>query len=152
LQGDRRMRIAIIAPLVTSIREPQLGGSQSVVADLAGGLTARGHEVHVYAATGSRIPGVTVIDTGIDPAALRDSLYRAGSPGRRNDRPAEAAFARVYAAAGQFSYDIVHNHAFDAPAIRCATALEAPVVHTLHLPPEPSVVAALQEAGLSDRP
>lgn len=146
------MKIAIIAPLVTSIREPQLGGSQSVVADLAAGLTARGHEVHVYAATGSEIPGVRVIDTGIDPAALCDSLYRAGSPGRRHGGPAEAAFASVYAAAGQLSYDVVHNHAFDAPAIRLAAALQAPVVHTLHLPPEHSVVAALREAGRSDRP
>ena len=33
-------------------------------------------------------------------------------------------------------YDVVHNHAFDAPAIRLATALPAPVVHTLHLPPD----------------
>ena len=31
------MRIAIVAPLVTAIREPQLGGSQAVVADLAVG-------------------------------------------------------------------------------------------------------------------
>lgn len=146
------MRIAIVAPLVTPIREPQLGGSQSFVADLAAGLTVRGHEVHVYAATGSELPGVTVIDTGLDPAALRDSLYRAGSPRRSDGGPAEKAFATVYAAIRECSYDVVHNHAFDAPAIRLATALEVPVVHTLHLPPEQSVGVALHAARLAGRP
>jgi len=58
------MRIAIMAPLVTAIREPQLGGSQAFVSDLARGLAGRGHDVHVYAASGSQIPGVEVIDTG----------------------------------------------------------------------------------------
>src|SRR5436309_1949903 len=42
-----------MAPLVTAIREPQRGGSQAFVSDLARGLTGRGHEVHVYAASGS---------------------------------------------------------------------------------------------------
>jgi len=44
----------------------------------------------------------------------------------------------------------VHNHAFDAPAIRLAGGLGVPVVHTLHLPPDPSVAAALEEARRSD--
>ena len=48
------MKIAIMAPLVTAIREPQRGGSQAFVSDLARGLTGRGHDVHVYAASGSR--------------------------------------------------------------------------------------------------
>ena len=146
------MRIAIIAPLVTTIREPQVGGSQSFVADLAAGLTVRGHEVHVYAATGSEVPGVEIIDTGIDAAGLRDSLYRAGSPRQSGGQLVEEAFARVYAVVGGLSYDLVHNHSFDAPAIKLAGALEVPVIHTLHLPPEHSVVAALQAARLSARP
>ena len=52
-----------MAPLVTAIREPQRGGSQAFVSDLARGLAGRGHEVHVYAASGSAIPGVEVIDS-----------------------------------------------------------------------------------------
>ena len=84
------MKIAIMAPLVTAIREPQLGGSQAFVADLARGLAGRGHDVDVYAASGSRIDGVELIDTGVDPRALAGTLYRAsgapGSPGRRPTR------------------------------------------------------------------
>ena len=49
-------------------------------------------------------------------------------------------------------YDVIHNHAFDAPAVRLATALPAPVVHTLHLPPDQAVSAALREAARRSRP
>ena len=41
----RAMKIALIAPLVAAIREPQRGGSQAFVSDLARGLVGRGHEV-----------------------------------------------------------------------------------------------------------
>jgi glycosyltransferase involved in cell wall biosynthesis len=49
-------------------------------------------------------------------------------------------------------YDVIHNHAFDAPAVRQATALRAPVVHTLHLPPDQAVSAALRSAARRSRP
>ena len=41
------MKVAIVAPLVSAIREPQRGGSQAFVSDLARGLVDRGHEVHL---------------------------------------------------------------------------------------------------------
>jgi glycosyltransferase involved in cell wall biosynthesis len=146
------MRIAIVAPLVTPIREPQLGGSQAVVADLATGLQNRGHEVHVYAASGSAIPGVTVVDSGIDAVPLAGLLYRHGRSPASDARAADVAFATVYAAIRRASYDVVHNHAFDPPAIRLAASLPSPVVHTLHLPPDPAMAAALVEARRSANP
>ena len=86
------MKIAIMAPLVTAIREPQLGGSQAFVADLARGLAGRGHDVDVYAASGSRIDGVELIDTGVDPRALAGTLYRAlGAPGALGSATGEGA-------------------------------------------------------------
>jgi glycosyltransferase involved in cell wall biosynthesis len=152
------MRIAIMAPLVTAIREPQRGGSQAFVADLARGLTGRGHEVHVYAAAGSEIPGVEVIDTGVDPESLAGTFYRAFGPvagldvGADAGAAAEAAFTTAYMAMQVIRYDVVHNHAFDAPAVRLATALEAPVVHTLHLPPDQAISAALRHVARRSRP
>jgi UDP-glucose:tetrahydrobiopterin glucosyltransferase len=162
------MKIAIMAPLVTAIREPQLGGSQAFVADLARGLAGRGHDVDVYAASGSRIDGVTLIDTGVDPRALAGTLYRAlGSAAGDADDPsegseggdplaaaaaAEAAFATAFAAVRSSRYDVIHNHAFDAPAIRLGTGLRAPVVHTLHLPPDRDLSAALRDAARQGRP
>jgi len=146
------VKVAIIAPLVSAIREPQRGGSQAFVSDLARGLVGRGHEVHVYAAAGSQIAGVTVIDTGIDPSSLRVTLYRAAGSAARDPAAATPAFAAVYSAVRQARYDLVHNHAFDAPAISLATALTAPVIHTLHLPPETAVAAALREAAAGNEP
>src|ERR1700760_4978086 len=116
------MKIAIMAPLVTAIREPQLGGSQAFVADLARGLAGRGHDVDVYAASGSRIDGVELIDTGVDPRTLAGTLYRAlgpdgGDASEGGDPPgapgaaaaaaeaAEAAFATAFAAVGSGRYD-----------------------------------------------
>src|SRR5437762_13740040 len=69
-----------MAPLVTAIREPQQGGSQAFVSDLARGLAGRGHDVHVYAASGSEIPRAAVIDTGVDARSLAGTLYRASGP------------------------------------------------------------------------
>ncbi len=152
------MKIAIMAPLVTTIREPQQGGSQAFVSDLARGLAGRGHEVHVYAASGSAIPGVKVIDTGVDPDSLAGALYRAfGSAGpaaRAGAEPAAvgSAFAGAYRIMRETRYDVVHNHAFDAPAVRLATTLQAPVVHTLHLPPGEAVAAAVRYAGRCGKP
>src|SRR5262245_38247697 len=110
------MKIALMAPLATAIREPQRGGSQAFVADLARGLAGRGHKVHVYAASGSSIPGVTVIDTGVDPEALTGTLYRAfeaAAPPMASDGAAELAFGTAYAQVQQIRYDVIHNHAFD---------------------------------------
>jgi glycosyltransferase involved in cell wall biosynthesis len=146
------MRIAIIAPLVAAIREPQRGGSQAFVADLARGLIGRGHEIHLYAASGSEVPGVPVIDTGVDHRSLSATLYRASGAADRQPAAAESAFARVYSAVRDDRYDVIHNHAFDAPAIRLATGLGAPVVHTLHLPPDNAVAAALRHAAGTDAP
>src|SRR5947209_19379181 len=150
------MRIAIMAPLVTAIREPQRGGSQAFVSERARGLARRGHDVHVYAATGSEIPGVEVIDTGIDPESLAGTFYRALGPSadepEEAERAAESAFTTAYKLMQVIRYDVIHNHAFDAPAVRLATALRAPVVHTLHLPPDKAVSAALRQVARRGRP
>jgi glycosyltransferase involved in cell wall biosynthesis len=146
------VKVAIVAPLVTAIREPQGGGSQAFVSELARRLLARGHDVHLYAASGSEVPGVQVIDTGVDHRALEATLYRASGTVARGLAVAEAAFGGVYAAVGETRYDVVHNHAFDAPAVSLATALRSPVVHTLHLPPDEAVAQALRDAARCDRP
>ena len=146
------MKVAIMAPLVSAIREPQGGGSQAFVSDLARGLAGRGHEVHVYAASGSQIPGVTVIDTGVDPESLATTLYRACAPADTGPALAEPAFASAYSAVRENRYDLIHNHAFDAPAITLATGLDMPVVHTLHLPPDAAIAAALRQAAHGGQP
>jgi glycosyltransferase involved in cell wall biosynthesis len=147
------MKIAIIAPLVSAIREPPQGGSQAFISDLTRGLVDRGHEVHLYAASGSEVAGVEVMDTGVDHRALAATLYRESAGAVAPPLGvAERAFARVYSAVREARYDVVHNHAFDAPAVTLATALGAPVLHTLHLPPDGAVAAALHRVVKRDPP
>ena len=156
------MRIALVAPLVAPLREPQLGGVQTFLVDLARGLAGRGHDVTVFAARGSRVDGVRVVDTGVDPALLGATLFRpgrqdpdrdaGGTAGGTEEDAAGAAFAATVALIGKEAFDLVHNHAFDIPAIRHAASLTAPVLHTLHMPADPRFGAALAAARRSPHP
>jgi len=137
------LRIAIVPAQIAPIREPQIGGAQVIVADLARGLVERGHQVAVFAPSGSHIEGVDVVDTGIDADELRPTIKR-GVESVAPEPRAAAAFRRVYALVDDTDWDCVHNHAFDAPAITAAAMLRCPVVHTLHLPRDPIVAAAIQ--------
>jgi UDP-glucose:tetrahydrobiopterin glucosyltransferase len=145
------MRVAILAPLVTPIREPQQGGAQAVVADLAAGLTARGHQVDVFASAGSSIAGANVVDTGIESEDLTPSLFR-------HDRPTamlhevSRAFARAYRLIVRGRYDLIHSHAFDGPAITLGAASGFRVIHTLHLPPDTAIASAIRAASRGRRP
>jgi glycosyltransferase involved in cell wall biosynthesis len=150
-EPGRPLRIAVVAPLVTTISEPQQGGSQVMVADLAVGLTQRGHDVDVYAATGSLISGAHVIETGIDSARLSAALIRPGQP-RHLLRALDDAYEHVFEMVGRGGYDVVHSHGFDPPALRRARAGGARVIHTVHLPPEPEAADALREAQGASEP
>jgi hypothetical protein len=73
------VRLALIASLVSPIREPQRGGAQAFLADLATGLGRHGHDVDVFAASGSEIDGARVVDVGVEASTLQQFLYRAGT-------------------------------------------------------------------------
>jgi len=152
--AQSRMRIALVAPLIAPLAEPQLGGVQTFLVDLARGLTRRGHDVTVFAARGSRVEGVTVAEVGVDAAELSATLVR---PGRRppdddaETRAAEA-FAATAALIGSGDFDVVHNHAFDVPAILHTATVAAAVIHTLHMPVDARIGAALAAARTSANP
>src|SRR5207237_3160277 len=133
LEADRDVRIALVAPLVTPIAEPQLGGSQAMVADLARALAERGHDVTVFAANGSRLPGGGVPHR-VDAGTLQDTLFRDGRPAPASPA-AVAAFRRAADEIMAGRFDVVHNHAFDVPAVGSLAAVTEPVVHSVHLPP-----------------
>lgn len=140
------MRIALVAPLVAPIAEAdgQLGGAQVIVADLARGLARRGHDVTLLAASGSHVDGARTIDLGIDATTLRPASFTPGAS-RTDDLAESHAFAatRDWLDAHLGELDLVHAHAFDAPAFDALRGYGRPVIHTLHLPPvDEHVVAA----------
>jgi glycosyltransferase involved in cell wall biosynthesis len=145
------VRIGLLAPLIAPLCEPQIGGAQALVCDLAAALATRGHEVEVIAAAGSSVPGVAVVDSGVDAADLEGSAYRCDG-GSRDSARSDAAYRRALAVARGRGYAVLHNHAFDIAAIRRAGDAGTAVVHTLHLPPDPGMAAALGEVRRSPRP
>jgi glycosyltransferase involved in cell wall biosynthesis len=157
------MRIALVAPLVSPIAPPFLGGAQVLVRDLAAGLAARGHAVTLYAADGSAVAGVRTVPLGIDPAAL--AAVRVDQTRNAEAVPAELGpvffaqahhFLRVFRHLADHAadYDLVHAHAYDWPAFAFAGLLSLPVLHTLHLPAgDRGMVAVLRTvAPGADRP
>ena len=151
------MRIALLAPLVSPIAPPFLGGAQALLADLAAGLAARGHDVTLYAADGSAVPDVRIVTFGVDAATLQPARFHAhGAAARRKDEPlappdAEVflpgyAFLRAYRAIAMRarSHDLVHAHAYDWPAYIHPSLQPLPILHTLHLPAlDPDINRAL---------
>jgi hypothetical protein len=126
--------------LVTPLLPAQAGGSQAFVVDLARGLAARGHEVELYCAAGSEVPGVDLVQIPLGADVTR-ALVMPGAPRSEVMPELREGFERLFAELGRRGADAVSQHAFDAEAIELAEGL--PVVHTLHLPPlVPAVVAA----------
>src|SRR5213082_2609562 len=133
------MRIALVAPLVTAIAQPYLGGAQALLADLAQGLIQRGHTVTLFARDDSFVPGIA-----IEPVNVPDNVLPADFSQPLQERDADSAFftqvnlfLELFLKLRQRSaeFDLVHIHAFDWPAFACSTLIhDIPVLHTLHLP------------------
>src|SRR6202035_4692614 len=81
------MRIALVAPLVSAIAQPYLGGAQALLADLAQGLISRGHAVTLFARNDSFVPGIT-----IDPVSVPANVVPASFSGVVQERAADAGF------------------------------------------------------------
>src|SRR5712691_11915784 len=82
-----RMHIALVAPLVSPILQPYLGGAQALLADLARGLQQRGHHVTLFARDASFVPGVA-IETVTVPASVQPATFS----GEVHERAADAGF------------------------------------------------------------
>src|SRR5579883_610786 len=146
------MRIALVAPLVSPIAQPYVGGSQALVADLAQGLARRGHAVTLFARAGSAVPGVKIEPVAV-PQSVRPADFTAAASS--GDVPVDTGyfeqanlfldlFLRLRKRSSEF--DLVHAHAFDLPAYASsALVTDIPVLHTLHLPALlPSINEALR--------
>lgn len=133
------MRIALVAPLVSTISQPYIGGSQAMLADLARGLSQRGHAVTLFAREGSWVEDVTIESIAV-PTTVQPTLFSTSEQTSTTDAGFFAQanlfldlFLQLERRADEF--DLIHAHAFDWPAYACSALVRAlPVVHTLHLP------------------
>ncbi len=157
---NRRLRVALLAPLVSPIRQPYLGGAQALLRDLAVTLAKRGHDVTLYAATGSdpaAVPGARLIQIEVAEGQLRPAVF---SGQRTEQAPAEdsamtAAFTLAYEAiaARAGEHDLIHAHAYDLPAFALGVSQQLPIAHTLHMPNlRDSVSAMLSSVAPAGKP
>ena len=116
------MRIAQLAPLVAPVPPPVVGGTERVVHDLVEALVERGHDVTLFASSGSAT-SATLVDMG--PAQADDP----GSP--RSTLAVREAIMLDRAAAMADDFDVVHCHTefFHAAALR---HLRPKLVATVH--------------------
>ena len=113
------MRIAQIAPPWLTVPPPRYGGTERVVSLLAEGLTARGHDVTLFASGGSSTGARLVSPLEVPPAPV--------DLGNVWDETTHVLDA--YRRAGEF--DVIHDHTEMGPAVGSLLG-GAPVVHTLH--------------------
>jgi glycosyltransferase involved in cell wall biosynthesis len=119
------LRIAVLAPPWIPVPPPAYGGIEAVVELLCEALVARGHDVTLFAAGGSR-----------SAARLRSPLKTAhpdeiGCSLYESDHVATAWDEIDLAAELGEAFDVVHDHS-GFTAVAMANRVSAPVVHTVH--------------------
>jgi len=122
------MKIALLAPFEEPIPPEKYGGTELVVANLAEGLVAAGHEVYAVA-TGDSKTSARLLSTF--PRAIRKESIAADM----NTRSALKfmGVARTLELIAPLELDIIHNH-IGWRFIPFAKQLKAPVITTLHGP------------------
>jgi len=119
--GQRRLRIAQVAPLYEPVPPALYGGSERVVAHLTEELVGRGHDVTVFASGDSDTPARLIAPTPralrLDPTAT-DTLS-----------PHVIELDQVFERAADF--DVIHCHV-DYLAFPFGRLVGTPTVHTLH--------------------
>ncbi|MFL6128951.1 MAG: glycosyltransferase family 4 protein [Mycobacteriales bacterium] len=118
---DQSLRVALVAPPWFEVPPQGYGGIEALCADLADGLVACGHEVHLFA-SGSRGTDAHFIRTYEDPPS-----ERVGDPILEMIHA-----ARVAAAMTDMQLDIVHDHTLAGPLL--ARARRCPTMLTVHGP------------------
>jgi glycosyltransferase involved in cell wall biosynthesis len=125
--GVDPLRIAVLAPPWIPVPPTAYGGIEAVVAMLCETLVARGHEVTLFAAPGSR--SAARVRSPLDvahPDEIGSSLYE-------SDHVACAWDVIDLAAELGEAFDVVHDHS-GFTAVAMADRVSAPVVHTVHGP------------------
>ena len=139
------MRICLIASSRFPIREPFHGGLEAHTASLAQHLSARGHEVTVFAAPGSDprlVPHVLPVDTFASSETGRSDVGAMPEQWMR-EHHAYLGLRMELARTGRDRFDVVHNNSLHHLPVAMAEMVDLPIVSTLHTPPIPWLESAL---------
>ncbi len=129
----------MLAPPWISVPPSGYGGIEHVVDLLCDGLVARGHEVTLYAAPGSRSAAMVqhVLPEGHEDE-IGSAMIEADHVARVLDRVDDASRFKPF--------DVIHDHC-GFTALAMANRIDVPVVHTLHGPFVPSTSQFYSQHG-----
>ena len=142
------LSVALIASNRFPVRQPFAGGLEAHVWHLARALTERGHEVSLFAGSGSDLSPdhgqLTVRELTLSAAAQADP---SASPKAFMADHHAYLNLMVQLANPDSGYDIVHNHSLHHLPVVMAPILATPMITTLHTPPTPWLESALDITG-----
>jgi glycosyltransferase involved in cell wall biosynthesis len=121
------LRVAMLAPPWIPVPPPGYGGIEAVVDLLCEALVARGHDVTLFAAPGSRsVAHLHPVLEATHPDTIGSSLHE-------SDHVAGAFDAIDEAGERGDPFDVIHDHS-GFTALAMSSRVSAPMVHTLHGP------------------
>jgi glycosyltransferase involved in cell wall biosynthesis len=143
------LNIALVAPLVSPIAQPFIGGAQAFIHDYSIELARRGHKVTLFAAVGTKIEPplpedaevaarVIYREVPVKPGELAPADFNAPGGFRETDdnffRQA-ALFQEIFLEINHSSsnFDIAHCMAYDWPVFAFSPLSKVPAVHTMHI-------------------
>ncbi len=137
---DKKLRIAMLAPIKRPVTADTTVSRPRVIVDLATGLMSHGHEITIVGTADSSLRGATVV--GIVPKGL-NFLPAAENPFYQHT--AYLAQMIAYILDHQDEFDIIHNHMYPEYLPLLALAgLRIPMVTTVHSQMVPETIAALK--------
>lgn len=137
------MRIGLVASMRFPVCEPFAGGMEAHTWSLASGLTARGHDVTVFAAPGSD-PALGVRELAVRRPHISDEARADVSMSPEWWLQEHHAYLAMMLELAEADLDVVHNNSLHYLPLAMASTLRAPVVSTLHTPPTPWLESAIQ--------
>ena len=139
------MRIAVIAHVRFAVAQPFMGGMEAHCASLCDGLVARGHQVTLFAAPGSRTAAELV---EICPAPYETVLPWKDWRGSAELNAFQAeAFGQAWRMIVAGGFDVAHNNALFPGMIEWADRDTVPLLTSQHVPPFGAMRDAVRAAA-----
>lgn len=113
------MRIAVVSAPFVPVPPPRFGGAEIVISNLVAELSARGHEVTLYATGDSRGPG--------EVRSHYDAAVWPPDPYRELAHTAQTVYELL---SGKKQVDVVHAHT--PTLLAFARMLDVPIIYTVH--------------------
>lgn len=121
VKPERKLKVALVAPPFLRVPPDTYGGSEQIIADLAEALAKKGHDVTIFAANGSKVPGCKVVEFG--PPVMKAQV---------NWLEEEKKAYKNYEDKLN-GYDIIHDHTWLGYPYRAKLANpELKIIHTHH--------------------